>query len=73
MIIQIVKLTNMQVYKKETFEEFLGRMHMNDEPNVLDDDLANAYERWLEWQGIDLIIAYAEKWHLEQKLADLNK
>ena len=59
-------------YKKETFEEFLGRMHMEDEPTVLDDDLPDAFDAWLSNLGIDLTIVYAEKWHVEQQLADLN-
>lgn len=63
----------MKTYNKETFEEYLKRKHFEDEPMTLDDDMENAYERWLEWQGIDLVIAYAEAWHVEQKLADLNK
>jgi hypothetical protein len=58
---------------KESFEEFLGRMHMADEPMVLDDDLPDAFDNWLSNLGVDLIIAYAEKWHVEQLLADLKK
>lgn len=58
---------------KETFEEFLGRMHMEDEPMVLDDDLPDAFDNWLSNQGSELMIAYAEKWHLEQLLANLKK
>jgi hypothetical protein len=63
----------MKKYYKETFTEFLQRMHMEDEPMVLDDDLPDAFEGWLENQGIDLIIAYAEKWQVEQKIADLDE
>jgi len=58
---------------KETFENFLGRVHIEDEPTVLDDDIQEAYEAWLENLGIDLLIAYAEKWHIEQMLSALQK
>ena len=58
---------------KESFEDFLGRMHMEDEPMVLDDDLPDAFNNWLSNLGAELTIAYAEKWHLEQLLADLKK
>jgi len=57
---------------KESFEDFLGRMHMEDEPMVLDDDLPDAFDNWLSNLGADLTIAYAEKWHTEQLLADLK-
>mgnify|MGYP000256155685 FL=1 len=59
--------------KEETFEEFLGRMHMEDEPMTLDDDMQDAYERWLGNLDIEEMILYAEKWHLEQLLAALKK
>lgn len=62
----------MKKYNKESFEEFLGRMHMEDEPTVLDDDLPDAFDNWLA-MGNELMIAYAEKWHTEQLLADLDK
>lgn len=62
----------MTTYHKESFEDFLGRMHMADEPMVLDDDLPDAYDLWLSNLGVALMMAYAEKWHLEQVLANLN-
>jgi len=58
-------------YQKESFEEFLGKLHLQAEPMLLDDDIQEGYERWVEEQGVDLIIAYAEKWHTEQQLATL--
>lgn len=58
---------------KESFKEFLGRMHMEDEPTILDDDLPDAFNDWLGNIGADLLISYAEKWYLEQLLADLKK
>jgi len=59
--------------KEETLEAFLERMHMEDEPMTLDDDMQDAYERWLGNLDIEEMILYAEKWHLEQLLAALNK
>jgi len=58
---------------KESFEEFLGRMHMEDEPAVLDDDLPDAYEKWSEDIGYGLLVAYAEKWHVEQKMVVVDE
>ena len=62
----------MNKYKKENFEDFLGRMHMAEEPMTLDDDLPDAFDHWLGNMGVELMIAYAEKWHLEQLLANFN-
>jgi len=59
--------------KEETLEAFLERMHMEDEPMTLDDDMQDAYERWLGNLDIEEMILYAEKWHIEQLLAALNK
>ena len=58
---------------KETFEDFLKRTHMEDEPTVLDDDLPDAFDAWLEDLGIELMIAYADKWGLEQGLVTINE
>ena len=57
---------------KETFNDVLQRMHMQDEPMVLDDDLPDAYDAWVSDLGVDLMIAYAEKWHTEQLIANLT-
>jgi hypothetical protein len=62
----------MTTYRKESFEQFLGRMHTEEEPTILDDELPDAFDHWLGTLGIDLMMAYAEKWHLEQILANLN-
>ena len=66
-----MKKKNMK-YNKETFEDFLARMHMIDEPTVLDDDLPDAFSNWLQQIDMDMIILYAEMWHTEQLLALLN-
>ena len=43
---------------------------MKDEPESVGDKdtFDDNFDRWLEYQGTDLIIVYAEKWHLEQTL-----
>ena len=58
---------------KESLEDFLKKTHMEDEPTVLDDDLPDAFDAWVSELGSELLIAYAEKWHSEQLLANLNK
>ena len=62
----------MKKHVKESFEDYLKRTHMEDEPMVLDDDLPEAYESWLERTSQDLMIAYAEAWHTEQLIANLE-
>jgi hypothetical protein len=62
----------MTTYRKESFEDFLGRMHMADEPMTLDDELPDAFNHWLGTLGIELMMAYAEKWHHEQVLAEFT-
>lgn len=56
----------MKAFTKETFENFLARMHMEDEPMVLDDDLPDHFDHWLSNLDLEMVILYAEKWHLEQ-------
>jgi len=63
----------MKTYYKESFNEYLQGKLMEEQPILLDDDLPDAYSEWVAEQDVDLIIAYAEAWCVEQKLADLNK
>ena len=58
---------------KESLEDFLKRMHMEDEPTVLDDDLPDAFDAWVSELGPDLLIAYAEKWHSEQQMITVSE
>ncbi len=60
----------MAKYNKETFEQFLGRRHMQDEPMTLDDDLPDAFDAWLTNTKVDTIIQLAEIWHIEQLMTN---
>jgi len=62
----------MTTYRKESFKEFLRRTHIAHEPITLDDDLPAAFNYWVGHIGIELMMAYAEKWHLEQILANFD-
>ena len=59
-----------KAFMKESFDNFLKRTFMKDEPERVGDKdtFDDNFDRWLEYQGTDLIIVYAEKWHLEQTL-----
>ena len=63
----------MKTYYKMSFDEYLQGKLMEEEYTLLDDDIPDAYDAWLGEQDVELIIAYAEAWCVEQKLADLNK
>ena len=47
------KLTNNMT--KETFEQFLHMKHMEAEPQILDDDLPDAFNDWLEMDADEFI------------------
>lgn len=51
---------------KETFEQFLARRHMLENPMILDDDLPDAFDMWLAGLDVSEVMVYAEKWHDEQ-------
>jgi len=57
---------------KQTFNEFLEQKFIDENPTILDDDMPDGFSDWLGDQGVDLIIAYSEKWHLEQILSSIN-
>jgi|AntRauTorcE11898_2_1112593.scaffolds.fasta_scaffold50771_3 succinate dehydrogenase flavin-adding protein (antitoxin of CptAB toxin-antitoxin module) len=56
---------------EQTFEDFLISTFTEEEPESAGnkDTFQDNYERWLEKTDIDLLIAYAEKWHLTRMLA----
>ncbi len=53
-------------YKKRTFEEFLGEVHMDLHPACLDDDLPDSYDNWLGEMNIDDCIEWANLYAEEQ-------
>ena len=58
---------------QQTFEDFLQNIFIQENPTILDDDMPDGFSDWLADQGVDLLIAYAEKWHLVQLLAKLKE
>lgn len=48
----------------QTFEDYLQEQFILSEPQILDDDIPDAFNDWLVDLAIDEIIDYAEKWHL---------
>jgi len=55
----------------KSFKRYLEDVCFELYPEILDDEMPDFFEDWLEEKELDLIIAYAEKWHTEQKLATL--
>ena len=48
-----------------TFEEYLKIQHQHMQPEILDDDLPDAFDKWLVELQVDEIIKYADQWHEE--------
>lgn len=51
--------------KHKTFEDYLAEKHMEQNPEILDDDLPNSFDTWLTDLQVDDFIAYAEAWGKE--------
>ena len=47
--------------KTETFENYLQDQFMKREPQVLDDDLSDAFDAWLADLDIDDLLMYGEE------------
>lgn len=62
----------MKKYNNETFPVFLKRLFIEDDRLEAGDDPDYEYYDWLTNLDADLMILYAEKWHIEQLLADIN-
>lgn len=54
------------------FEEYLHKQFMGEEPTVLDDDLSDAYEVWLENLQADDFIKFADEF-AEELLKDIER
>jgi hypothetical protein len=50
---------------KQSFESYLEEKFMENFHGTKD-EFENAYECWLDWQGIGMIIEMAEKWGKER-------
>lgn len=44
------------------FENYLQEQFMEDEPQVLDDDIPDAFDAWLETKDVNDIMEYGEKY-----------
>ena len=59
---------------KQTFEEFLVNTFTEEAEVKLSDKLFDIkFEIWLQKTDLDLLIAYAEKWHSVQMLVITNE
>lgn len=55
--------------KNQTFEEFLREWHASLFPQLLDDDMPDHFDTWLEVVGIEKMIEYGELYGRGQYLA----
>jgi len=46
-----------------TFEQYLADKHCELNPQVLDDELADDFDNWLDREDVYNIIKWAEDWH----------
>ena len=58
--------------KYRDFEQYLQFKFMEDEPQVLDDDIPDAYESWIVEQDIDDVIKWATEYGNEKFIAGLE-
>ena len=58
---------------KQTFKDFLQNIFIQENPTILDDDLSDGFSDWVADQGVDLLIAYAEKWHTVRMLEHVTE
>ena len=52
--------------KYRDFEQYLQFKFLEDEPQVLDDDIPDAYESWIVEQDIDDVIKWADEYGNEK-------
>ncbi len=52
----------MKIIKNQTFEEYLQKQHFEENQQILDDDLTDAFNDWKDNADIEDIIEYAQKW-----------
>jgi len=48
--------------KNKTFENYLQEQFIKTEPQVLDDDLTDAFDNWITDLDVQEVIDYAEAW-----------
>ena len=59
-------------FEKRTFEDYLEEWHIKLFPQILDDDLPDAFNAWLSSREPQDIIDYAENYGKEQYLAGMD-
>ena len=57
----------------KTFEEYLEDVCFEENPTVLDDDMPDFFEGWLEKQNIESLLIYSEGWGRHIKLYILRE
>ena len=59
---------------RQSFEDFLKDTFMSDEPEsaTSKETFDDNFDRWMQQTDLDLLIAYAEKWHAVQMLVITN-
>lgn len=63
----------MDKIKERGFEEFLQDMHMKAEPQVIKDDLPDAFDRWLSNLDGEEYIQFADLYGREQRIVGAEK
>jgi len=48
--------------KNKSFDEYLQAKHFEENPQILDDDLSEAFDDWIDNLDIQKLIDYAEDW-----------
>ena len=46
----------------KTFEEYLEDVCFEENPTVLDDDMPDFFDNWLEKQDVESLLIYSEGW-----------
>ena len=52
---------------KKTFEEYLAHRHHEEYPEILDDNLPDAFDNWLSNLDVSEAMIYADAWMNETK------
>lgn len=55
--------------KERTFEDWLQEFHIKLYPQILDDDLPDAFNDWLQQLDVDELLRYGNLFAKEQNLA----
>jgi hypothetical protein len=57
-----------------TFEEYLGNIHAEKFPTILDDDMPDHFDDWLSRLDVSELMVYGQRYGIEiNRLNNLNK